>query len=540
MDNAKTFRNAGERDSKQLFSSRDAFAKMCQLVESYRQYIDFTNVRKAADVIKILVLAGGCPGAYPEYLGVINHFLRYLRSKRIALQSVCVDDIRGFWEHKCTTTCYPSYAVRGRPKFIAVSRFILFLQYQGVMLTTSCDTNDAQICIKFRDTIERLGVGTERANTQARQSLHFLIWLRLHCISPGAINNQVLDDFSVHDCRCGLHMRSGRTDGRAKAQRRIAVQRFLRFLANQNPVFLDDVFIRDKKPLKLTPSALRYQAWLVDHRGLQPRTVYWYVIDLMRWLPQLGEDASAYSAEGLRTLAMSVFGHSSPAMQSRFIKSIKSYVRFRAFEGHCSLSLMDALISRPSYRLSTVPRRLDITTVNRVIDSCDLNTSRGVRERAILILLAQLGLRAVEVWRLRLEDFEWSQARLRIKGKGGRGAFVPLTQDAGDAVLDYLDRARPLSDSNALFLRSRRPYTSLGRAGEISSIACFALARCGHKGGAHVFRHSLATELLRDGRSLEDIATVLRHRSVSSTMIYAKVDEPMLRRLAEPWMGEQL
>jgi integrase len=344
----------------------------------------------------------------------------------------------------------------------------------------------------------------------------------------------------AHDCRCGLHMKSGRAGGQARGRRRMAVKRFLRFLEDQNPIFHDGVFITDRRRLQLSPSALRYQTWLRDRKGLQPRTVYWYVIDLMRWLPKLGEDARTYTAERLRALAISECTHSSPAMQSRFINSVRNYIKFRASEGDCSLSLADALISRPSYRLSTVPRRLDAGMVNDVIQSCDLNSACGVRERAILLLLAQLGLRAAEVWRLRVKDFDWSEAKIRIEGKGGRAAIVPLPQDVGDAVLDYLERARPLSGSDVLFLRSRLPSTPLARPAEISNIARHALARCGQKGGAHAFRHTLATELLRDGRSLEEIATVLRHRSVSSTMIYAKVNEPMLRRLAEPWMGEQL
>ncbi len=519
-------------------SALRGFEEICRIVTNYAQEIDYSNIDKTDDIIKIIAKLSGCPGAYLNYRGAINHLLQFLRVRNVKIESINTTIVNSFWNHTCDQSCLPAHRLKYKAKFLAISRFCLFLQYQRILPESGWGATDAELCTNFRDVIEHLGVEAERANAQARQALHFIVWLRLHGIAREAIDNKNVDDFLGHDCCCGLRIRAGPAIGETRDRRRVAIQRFLRFLEGENPIFLDGVFIKDRKQLQFTPSALRYRTWLIDQKGLQPRTVYYYLLDVMRWLPKFGEDASFYTANRLRELAMSECCGINSAMQSRFIKSVRNYIHFRASEGQCNISLCDAIISRPSYRLSSVPRRLELGMVSKIIQSCNLQTQRGIRERAILTLLAQLGLRAVEVWRLRLRDFDWPEAKLRIHGKGGRGAVVPLTQDAGDAVLDYLQYARPQSDSDVLFLRMCHPYTPLARAAEISNIVRYALARCGQKGGAHVFRHTLATELLRNGRSLEEIATVLRHRSVSTTMIYAKVNEPMLKRLAEPWMGD--
>jgi site-specific recombinase XerD len=315
----------------------------------------------------------------------------------------------------------------------------------------------------------------------------------------------------------------------------------MRFLRGEQVVLLNGVFRREREVAKpsLSESVIRYEKWLTDDQGLSPLTVRDYISDLAAWLPKLGEDATLYDAAQIRDAAGEVLGNHSRGSHGALIRSMRSYLAFRAAEGHCSPDLVFSLISRPVYRLGTVPRHLDRVTINRVIDSCDPHTPVGIRDRSILLLLAELGLRATEVCGLQLEDVDWEIAELRIRGKGGRRAVMPLTQSAGDALFEYLAKSRPPSSHAAVFLRLRRPCVPFSSPGTISTIAYAALARCGIRGigSAHVFRHSLATELLREGHDLQDVATVLRHQSLDTTLIYAKVDEGSLRNIATPWKG---
>jgi integrase len=153
--------------------------------------------------------------------------------------------------------------------------------------------------------------------------------------------------------------------------------------------------------------------------------------------------------------------------------------------------------------------------------------------------LARLGLRAGDVCQLGLSDIDWRNARLRVDGKNRRAAQLPLPQDAGDAMLAYIEQARPPAREDHVFLRVHAPFRSL----KPSAIACLvtrARTRAGVEGvptGSHVFRHSLATSMVRAGCSLEQVGAILRHRSPDTTAIYAKTDIDMLARVAQPWPG---
>jgi site-specific recombinase XerD len=165
----------------------------------------------------------------------------------------------------------------------------------------------------------------------------------------------------------------------------------------------------------------------------------------------------------------------------------------------------------------------------------------GLRDRAVLLLLARLGLRAVEIVRLMLDDIDWDHAQLRVRGKGGRESLLPLTVDVGEAIAAYLEHGRPTSQDRHLFLRSVAPIRGLMEGSDgIGSIVRYALNRAKvdapHR-GSHQFRHALAVHMLQVGASLPEIGQVLRHRSPQSTSIYAKVDLTALRALAMTWPG---
>ncbi|HXX65047.1 MAG TPA: tyrosine-type recombinase/integrase [Bacteroidota bacterium] len=214
------------------------------------------------------------------------------------------------------------------------------------------------------------------------------------------------------------------------------------------------------------------------------------------------------------------------------------FLRFLISEGKCAASLEAAIPVLAHWRLSSLPRYLPQEDVERVIDSCDRSTPVGRRDYAILLLLARLGLRAGDILRLRLADIDWKEAVVRVSGKGRRETRLPLTQEVGDAIVNYLKTDRPQADADAMFPRLRAPFRVLASPAAVSNIVTRAMCRAGVScsgGAAHVLRHSAATAMLRHGASLQDIANVLRHRSIVTTETYAKVDVTALKRIAQAW-----
>jgi integrase len=179
----------------------------------------------------------------------------------------------------------------------------------------------------------------------------------------------------------------------------------------------------------------------------------------------------------------------------------------------------------PQWRLSALPRYIQPSEVERVIASCDLVTPHGIRDRAVLLLLARLGLRAADILALTLEDLDWGAGTVRVRAKGRREVRLPLPQEVGDAILEYLARARPATAITRVFLCANAPVRPFRTLASVSDIVRLALKRAGivnpPSRGAHLLRHSAATAMLRAGAGLEAIATVLRHRSIDTTAQYA-------------------
>jgi integrase/recombinase XerD len=186
-----------------------------------------------------------------------------------------------------------------------------------------------------------------------------------------------------------------------------------------------------------------------------------------------------------------------------------------------------------------LPRYLAPEDVERLIASCDRASSVDRRDRAILLLLARLGLRAGDIVHLRLSDIDWKNASIQVCGKGRRHARLPLTQEVGQAIVAYLKKGRRRTNADTLFIYCRAPYCAFRTPGAVTMIVDKAFRRSGvvrpSPGAAHLLRHSLATALLWKGSSLEDIAAILRHSSMETTQIYAKVNIPALRKIAQPW-----
>jgi site-specific recombinase XerD len=220
------------------------------------------------------------------------------------------------------------------------------------------------------------------------------------------------------------------------------------------------------------------------------------------------------------------------------ITALRVFLRYLVATGQCQVGLDAAIPTIAGWRLSALPRYLPAADIDRVLAACDSRTVVRSRDRAILLLLSRLGLRARDIYALRLGDIDWTQATVQVFGNSRRRVQLPLSQEVGDALMHYL-AMRPAANSDYVFLRVRAPIRPFAKnTTAVSNIVKCAIHRagvCAPAHGAHLLRHSAATGLLAEGASLESIAVLLRHRSLDTTAQYAKVDVKLLRRLARPW-----
>jgi integrase len=217
----------------------------------------------------------------------------------------------------------------------------------------------------------------------------------------------------------------------------------------------------------------------------------------------------------------------------------RSFFRFLLQRGEIEIDLAASVPTVANWRLSTVPKYLTPKEIQAMLDACNQETSTGRRDYSILLLVARLGLRAGEVVALNLQHIDWRAGEITVPGKGLVHDRMPLPVDVGQALAAYLRRDRPRScESRRVFIRMKAPRRGFANPSTVSTIVRRALERAGLEPpvkGAHLLRHSLATEMLRQGGSLAEIGEVLRHRVPNTTEIYAKVDFHGLRLLGLPW-----
>jgi len=304
------------------------------------------------------------------------------------------------------------------------------------------------------------------------------------------------------------------------------VCRFICFLA-ENGVILASAPPAVGPPIQ--PRAVEFLEWLRHHRGLSERTIKLRSHVLRRLLLALGDDPATYDAASVRRIIVEEAERGSRAGIGTVTTTLRGYLRF--------LATQDACI--PHWRLSTLPRYLPMADVERLIASCDPAMPSGVRDKAILLLRARLGLRAGDILGMRLDDIAWKEGTVRVGGRSRREICLPLPEDAGDALLEYLTHARPNAGYDQVFLRTFAPWRSLSN---ISSLVRWRFERAGitdaPSHGAHLLRHSAATGMLRAGATLDAVGAILRHKSADTRMQYARVDLLMLRPIAQAWLGD--
>ena len=231
-----------------------------------------------------------------------------------------------------------------------------------------------------------------------------------------------------------------------------------------------------------------------------------------------------------------------PASVKQVCIAVRSYLRFKAGQGIDTVRLAAALPRVAQWRLNSLPRDLSAQELEQLLGAFDRRTATGRRDYAIARCYVDLGLRTAEVVRLRLEDLDWREGRLRIRGKSRRTDVLPLPTPTGRAIAAYLRAGRPHTASRALFVRHRPPHDIPATADTIRGAIRNAAQRCGlaeRLTGTHVLRHTLARRLVQSGASFKAIADILRHRSLDTTTIYAKVDLAALAAVAAPWPGSR-
>ncbi len=349
---------------------------------------------------------------------------------------------------------------------------------------------------------------------QLRLVAHLSRWLARRAIAPSQITAHVVEQFIAERRRTHTTFRSPR-----------ALAPLLRFLRS-----LEVVPAAPPEALPADELLRRYQSHLSDDRELTLRCVRDYVAVADDFLAGrapvdlVAADVTAYVQVHADT----------PGLLGR-LTALRSVLRFLFLIGKTSVNLTHAVPSASCRRLVSLPKGLDKAEIDAMLATCDRRTTTGRRDYAALLLMVRLGLRAGEVATLTLDDIDWRAGEVVIFGKGGSTGLLPVPNDVGKAIVSYLRRRPKHVETRCLFLQRCAPYRD-ATAGMVKAIARRALRAAGiSPSGAHRLRHAAATQMLRRGASLTEIAQVLRHRHIDTTAIYAKVDRDRLRTLAPPW-----
>jgi site-specific recombinase XerD len=288
-----------------------------------------------------------------------------------------------------------------------------------------------------------------------------------------------------------------------------------------------------------------FSHYLQEERGLAPKSIVHHLPFIRLFLREVCPGGTSDLRRiGQADVTRYIECHArdqSAASGKAMCWALRSFLRYVHHKGLNPCPLASCVPSIRRWKLASLPTYLSAVQVQTVLDSCDRATALGRRDYAILVLLAKLGMRAGEVASLTLDDIDWRSGEMFLRAKGRQRARMPIPRDVGAAVVAYLRDGRPKSSCRRLFLRIPAPQVGFASGCAITMIAKAALDRAGIRGyahqGAHLFRHSLATELLRSGATLSQIGQLLRHESHDTTRIYAKVDIEALRTLSLPWPG---
>lgn len=384
---------------------------------------------------------------------------------------------------------------------------------------------------EFAALLASQGYASEVAKEKLRLVAHVSRWLHRKKLRIEDLDEDRIRQFLRHRRRQGVVGQQGPATGKA-------VLAHLRELGRipVPPEPIDDNAV-DR-------IACDFARFLAQERGLASVTILNYVSIVRCFLSErFGAGAVRLGELCPNDVNQFIFQQASkvsPRRAQLTVTALRSFLRYLRQRGDITTDLVAAVPTVANWRLAPVPKALPPAQVEHLLRSCNLHTAAGQRDHALLLLLARLGLRAAEVVAMTLDDIDWEAGVLIVRGKGARREPLPLPQDVGEALVNYLAQGRPRCATRRLFVRLHAPHRGFASSCAVCDVVQRALARAGLNPalkGAHLLRHSLATRLLRNGASLAEIGELLRHRRPETTQIYAKVDVGALRALAQPWPG---
>ncbi|MDQ1719254.1 MAG: integrase/recombinase XerD [Pseudonocardiales bacterium] len=360
-----------------------------------------------------------------------------------------------------------------------------------------------------------------------RQVARLSLWMQTNGLAVAELSREQVEEFLA------LQRAGGRCRSQWSRPGRLCLLEVLRGL---EVVALEEP-TRAASPAQVVLAS--FERYLLTERALATGTVRGYVSHARRFLgglPGGGELAGVTPADVTGAVLRESVAVSVSTTQF-FVAGLRSFLRFCFLVGLVPADLSQAALPATGRRRSLLPRGINKADAQALLVSCDRRTAVGRRDYAVLITLLRLGLRASEVAALRLDDIDWRAGELVVRGKGAQVDRLPLPADVGEAIAGYLQRGRPASHRRELFLRARAPFEPIA-ARTVSSTVRRACRRAGiAEVGSHRLRHTVACEMVYAQVPLVQIAQVLRHHSLQSTAIYARVDVERLRALAAPWPG---
>jgi site-specific recombinase XerD len=381
----------------------------------------------------------------------------------------------------------------------------------------------------FAETLRAAGYARFTARWYLRSAAHLGLWMQVEGARVEGLDEDAIKAFRAHLPACRCLDRNSRAYGDTVR----GVRHFVDHLRARGVLPPPD-----SVPQAMPVVIAEFERWMARHRGVTHSTLRAYRPHLLALLKSLGHETIHYSTGGLRSFVSTRAGLHGVKWAQLVITSVRMFLRYLGSHGLCNPHLADAIPGVVAgWRLAALPMYLQPEEVERLLDSCDSSTGQGLRDRAMLLMLVRLGLRAGEVAELGIHDIDWAAATVQVSGKSRRAARLPVPQEVGDAIVAYLEDGRPALQDNHVFLRVRAPLGPI-TSSAVTYVVNSAMARAGVKpprGGAHVLRHTAATTLLRQGLPLSSIGIVLRHRSIDTTAHYAKVDTAVLAEVAQPW-----
>ena len=383
----------------------------------------------------------------------------------------------------------------------------------------------------FADWVKTQGYAPRTAHGMVLLAARFSQWLEQEEIGSAYIKPDHATRYLEHRAR----------SPRSRQNDRASLRRFTDFLRREGVLSFEEA------PADPVTDAERcvqaYELYLQQTRGLASATRANYVPFVRNFLRHRFDSGpvtlSSLSANDVVAFVRHMASGLRPKSAKLLVTALRSFLRYSCHLGETGPELVAAVPVVAGWSMTQIPRGISPDQVSKLLAGIDRGFATGRRDHAILMLLARLGLRASEIRFLELDDIDWTSGTLRLRTKGGRRKAFPLSQEVGEAIADYLRHGRPPCPSRRVFLRARAPIEGF-RSSSISCIVRRAIKRAdvdAPTGGAHQFRHGLATEMLNGGASLGEIGDVLGHSHPDTTRIYAKVDLEALRPLALPWPG---